>query len=368
MSSLRRILIVIVAGAATLVATGSASADRIELRRSIRRPSVDQPLRLEDIARLEGEHACSFRRLVVRPVRTETGTDRVMQVTIGQIRELLDDAGIDWPRVELSGGVVAVRPAARPRTANRSTVSTSRSRETVLPAEPRTSSGLRSVSEWRHEPAGSLGRQVVDLVLDAVGEIESDPARLFFSMGSSTLDRLTSTAEEIRVTLVQDQRAENPNPWDSVLLRVQGRRSGGEWRSTHARIEIGVLRVVPVAAHDIRKGRRIGEGDKDLRLEARPIRPSEAILDPSVIAGRKVVANVSAGEPILSSVLEPEKIVDRGAMIMVRSIVDGHEFNCLVESLQNGSLGDLVKCRTTSGESMLARVVGPNLAEIKSNP
>ena len=109
MSSLRRILIVIVAGAATLVATGSASADRIELRRSIRRPSVDQPLRLEDIARLEGEHACSFRRLVVRPVRTETGTDRVMQLTIGQIRELLDDAGIDWPRVELSGGVVTSR-------------------------------------------------------------------------------------------------------------------------------------------------------------------------------------------------------------------------------------------------------------------
>ena len=368
MSSLQRILIILATGAATLVATGSAIADRIELRRSIRRPSVNQPLRLEDIARLDGEHARSFRRLVVLSAQTETRTDRVMQVTIGQIRELLDDAGIDWPRVELSGGVVAVRPAARSRTASRSSASAPGFGEPVLRVESRAPSGLRSVSEWRHQPDGSLGRQVVDLVVDAVGDIESDPDRLFLSMDSSTLDRLTSSAEEIRASLVQDLRAENSNPWDSVLIRVQGRRPGGEWRSTHVRVEIGVLRVVPVAAHDIRKGRRIGEGDKDVRLEARPIRPSEVILDPSVIAGRKVVANVLAGEPILSSVLEPEKIVDRGGMIMIRSIIDGHEFNCLVEALQDGCLGDLVKCRTTSGESMLARVVGPNLAEVKSNP
>ena len=366
MSSLQRILIILLVAIATLVVSGSAVADRIELRRSIRRPSADQPLRLEDVARLDGEHACRFRHLVVLPAGTRAG--RVAEVTIGEIRDLLDEAGIDWPRVELSGGVVAVRPAVRSASGSPVAGSSPRSSSRISPDESASPSGLRSVSEWRSQPDGSLGRQVAELVVEAIGRIESDPDRLFFSMDSTGVDRLTSRAQEIRATLVPDHRAENERPWDSVLLRVQGRRSGDDWRSAHLRVEIGVLKVVPVAVRDIRKGRRIGEGDQDVRLEARPIRPSEVILDPSVIAGRKTISSVPAGEPILSAFLEPEEIVGRGAMIMIRSIIDGHEFNCLVECLQDGCLGELVKCRTTSGESMLARVVGPNLAEIKSNP
>ena len=367
MSSLQRILIILVAGAATLVATGSAVADRIELRRSIRRPADDRPVRLEDVARLDGEHARSFRRLVVLPARVDIHADRALQVTVGEIRGLLDEAGIDWPRVELSGGVVTVRPMARSRSASRpSATATSTSpmeHATSLSGMP---SGLRSVSEWRHQSEGSLGRQVADLVVDAVGVIEPDPDRLFFAIDQSALQRSSWDASELRATVVADHRSSIEHPWDSVLLRVEGRRSGGESRSTHVRVDIGVMKVVPVAARDIRKGRRIGQGDEDVRLEVRPVRPSEVILEPAAIAGRKTLANVVAGQPLLSSVFEPEKIVDRGAMIMIRSVIDGHEFNCLVESLQDGCLGDLVKCRTASGESMLARVVGPNLAEVKS--
>ena len=43
----------------------AATADRIDLRRSIRRASADTPLLLEEIARIEGEHARRFADLVV---------------------------------------------------------------------------------------------------------------------------------------------------------------------------------------------------------------------------------------------------------------------------------------------------------------
>ncbi|MBC02876.1 MAG: flagella basal body P-ring formation protein FlgA [Phycisphaerae bacterium] len=364
MSSLQRILIILVTGIATLAATGSAFADRIELRRSIRRPFADQPVRLGDVARLEGEHADGFRRLVVLPAGA--GTDRVARVTIGEIRELLEDAGIEWSRVELSGGSVAVRPAASGRSSSGGANSPSAPASRHAAVDAGSGSGFRPVGEWRNRPEGTLERQIAELILNEVGVLESDPDRLFLEVDRTVLELSASDAIEIRASVVDDHRTDVERPWDSVLLRIKERRPGGGWRSLHCRVNIGVMRIVPVAARDIRKGRRIEENERDIRIEARVVRPSETILDPSAIAGRKARLGVSAGDPILSSVLEPEKIVDRGAMIMIRSVIDGHEFSCLVECLQDGCIGDVVKCRTTSGESMLARVVGPNLAEVKS--
>jgi flagella basal body P-ring formation protein FlgA len=79
---------------------------------------------------------------------------------------------------------------------------------------------------------------------------------------------------------------------------------------------------------------------------------------------RRTRTTVSTGDVVLPSMLEPEAIVARGSDIMLRSTVDGHEFNFLVECTEDGCLGDLVECRTRSGRSMKARVIAPNMAEI----
>ena len=181
----------------TPVAT--AAVDRIELRRSIRRPAADRPVLLEDVARLEGEHALRLGRLVVLPALSGNAARRAVSFTIDDLRRLLEDSDVRWAAMELHGGRVVVRPASLPRSA----VSDGEEADTdsVVPvgSAPLPAAGLRSVRDWTQGRDSGIGRRIAALVAEAMKDVEANPDRLLFSFDAIAMSRLHPEIEGIGV-------------------------------------------------------------------------------------------------------------------------------------------------------------------------
>ena len=83
-----------------LSATSGLNADTITLRPSVRLSANSNSITLGDIADLDGPEALSFAAL---PVAKPSDSNDIIELSINDIRALLDDAGAHWGRVNLSG-------------------------------------------------------------------------------------------------------------------------------------------------------------------------------------------------------------------------------------------------------------------------
>ncbi|MCP4834594.1 MAG: flagella basal body P-ring formation protein FlgA [Phycisphaera sp.] len=365
MNRLLNIILAALLGAAAFTPVATAAVDRIELRRSIRRPAADRPVLLEDVARLEGEHALRLGRLVVLPALSGNAARRAVSFTIDDLRRLLEDSDVRWAAMELHGGRVVVRPASLPRSA----VSDGEEADTdsVVPvgSAPLPAAGLRSVRDWTQGRDSGIGRRIAALVAEAMKDVEANPDRLLFSFDATAMSRLHPEIEGIGVTVLAASRDEPAGIKDDLVLKVGGTRPNGSRQAVHVRVEIRVLRAMPVATRPIRRGRRIVGDGHDMSLQFRPVRISEVMEGAETMAGRKVIEDIPLGATIVPGLLESESIVKRGAFVMLRSIFDGHEINLEVECMKDACLHDVVPFETPDGARVMGRVLGSNIAEIQ---
>jgi hypothetical protein len=93
--SLRNILLPTILVVAVLI-PDVLSADVIRLRHSVRRSAADQPIRLGDIAILEGPQAEALSRTVIRPANARDATD-LIRIRVAEVaprrRGLLGNVG-----------------------------------------------------------------------------------------------------------------------------------------------------------------------------------------------------------------------------------------------------------------------------------
>lgn len=104
--------------AALLVAAlaGAARADAVRLRSGA---SVGPgPVRLADIAALEGPEAERFALVEIEPdALAAAGLRRVFEITLAQVRASIEREGANWGRIALSGSACVVRVAGEPEPA-----------------------------------------------------------------------------------------------------------------------------------------------------------------------------------------------------------------------------------------------------------
>ncbi len=88
-----------------LLLGNAAMADSITLLSSVSRLQDTSTITLGDIAKLVGTEATGWSRL---PIAESDGRDTV-HITVAQVRNRLDEAGVHWGRIDLHGQIVVVR-------------------------------------------------------------------------------------------------------------------------------------------------------------------------------------------------------------------------------------------------------------------
>jgi flagella basal body P-ring formation protein FlgA len=349
MTTLRTIL-ALAAGVA--VVAGSATADSILLKRSIRRAAVDQPVRLGDIATIAGPHAETFVSLEIAGV-ADLPTDRVATIDIADVRARLDAAGVAWGLVDLSGGKVAIRPAiSAASTTEPSPAPSTRTFETITPSRANTDAvpangihGFVRVSSLLDDANDDeLTATIARLIFDDLDGIERHPERVLLRIDRSEAERLPDAVRDCRV------RLRGRGDTDRVIVEVSGTLPEGRRPQVLMSVDVRLERPVPVATRRIPNGRRLLGAGVDLQVEWRPFAVSEVVgdsatlLDIASVIGRELAATVESGEPVLRTMLVPEIVVQRGMRVRVRSVFGGYEMVREMQALEDGAVGDRIMC------------------------
>lgn len=363
-----RTILAAVAGVATFASL--ATADSIELRRSIRRETADRPIVLRDIADLVGPNAEALADIEIAAA-ADLPVDRPVAIEIGEVRARLDAAGIAWARVDLTGGTVRVRPAIAVVAAVAAPSVATAPRFRVVDGEPgraeasTTTSPAVLAGDLISAPQDDLRAAIARIVLDdlATAEVETDPARVQLTIDGDDLAALPENAGDGVV------RLRGRAVVDHVIAEVTCRQPDGRRRQHLVSVEVRLMRLVPVAARRIQRGRDLLGLDTDLALDIRPCLVSEPQLDPRSLVGRRLLTTIDEGERIVPSMLVPENVVRRGSTVVVRTISAGYELRREMEAAEDGAIGDTVVCheagRRGRGASITAIVVGPGLLEVR---
>src|SRR5688572_20749723 len=91
-----------------LLLCASAHPDSITLKHSVRLIGKQAIITLADIANVQGERAAALAEL---PIATLRDDGAALEIQIQDVRAKLDDAGVNWGQVNLSGRSVVIRPA-----------------------------------------------------------------------------------------------------------------------------------------------------------------------------------------------------------------------------------------------------------------
>jgi flagella basal body P-ring formation protein FlgA len=347
-----RTILALTAGVAVIA--GAAAADSITLKRSVRRVGIDQPVRLRDIATIDGPHASRFASLEIAPAAS-LPADGVATIDVADVRTALDAAGVSWGEVDLSGGRVTLRPAidvgageADPATdapGRRFRTQTSDRGDHGVMDGAGANAGFDRVADLIDAAdADALSATIARLVLEDVLEVEPDPRRVLVRLDRSAVADLPETATDCRV------RLRGRGDTDRVIAEVSGRLPDGRRPQCLVPVEVRLERRVPVAARRITRGQRLLGAGADLEVAWRSFAISEVVgetatlLEPRSVVGRELATTVEPGEAVVRAMLVPEIVVRRGMRVRVRSVAGGYEMIRDMEALEDGAVGDRIPC------------------------
>lgn len=353
----------------------AATADRIDLRRSIRRAAPDAPIRLADIARLDGDHAARFADLVVLPVG-DVDAVRVERLHISEIRRLLADAGADWGRIDLAGGEVTVRPPISAGPGMAASQSTSR-RPTPDFEITRSADGRNAVEASADDRYRTLAETLVDdseaasvaQQIMAHWSLEgADLEELLLEIDLAPLARLPEDVEACRLSIIGAELS------DLVHVKVEGLDGQGRRPTVLIPVQIRRMADVPVAIAAIGAGRPVRGVGLDVAVERRPVRlsllaQSRALVDVRFVADRKTQGAIAAGDLLTRDLLVAEKVVDRGDEVIVESRIGGYLITYKAIATTDGVVDGRVMCRAIDGDRddiFSARAVAPGRVELFS--
>ena len=353
--------------------TASATfADRIELRRSIRR-SVDAPIRLADVAALEGDHARRFADLVVLPI-VEDSAGRVDRVHVSEIRRLLDAAGVDWGRIDLAGGEITVRPAVVPAIAdpNPKNPDASPVELPIVPTPtvvaPTVHDGFRTLAEVMNDESGPTAASIARQIAAHWSFEGPDLDSVLVDADLSSLQRLPDRIKRCRLSVIGGTLA------DLIHVKVEGVDDAGRRPAVLVSVRIRILASVPIATAGIGSGRPVAGLGHDVVVERRPVRPSiledpRRLVDAGSIAGRKTRRAIEPGDVLTRDLFVPETVIRRGDHVMVVSEIGGYRITYTAVATTDGVSDGRVTCRSIDGErtaTFSTQVVGPGRVRLSS--
>lgn len=348
----RQLLISVSCIAATLMCCASAHGDDVVLRSAARVPVGANVLTLADVAALEGAYAQSLGGVVVLELN---GPDRVIELSVQDVRHRLDEAGAHWGKVNLQGSRVVIRP----RTASAGSPPIAMqpvSLRGAAASRPEQPAGpvYHTVSEFADESTvrGAIGRAIAD----GLG-LSANDVQLAFDARDEALLATTASAFRIEVEAVSSLRSDRIQ---MVVRLWEGLRVAQNASLT----VLPLVRSTAVcAARDLSGGSKLLAND--VRIEDVWISPNRTGWLTSVndVVDQVLERNVSAGERIAPKHLRKHIIINRGDRAIIRCLVGGIVISMEAECRQAGAEGDSVEFRKLGErDTFFATVTGPGEA------
>lgn len=333
--------------AAAIIGLGAPSAfgDSIELKRNARVPA-HQPLLLEDIATLTGNAA---QQLAWTEVRSDAGGDR-FRIEMRELRTLLEEAGVRWSDLELSGSACTVLPVDPERLEQRV-----RAR-----SEQRAAESSADAPKWRG--SGQTVRTAVGGYLCRLLTVHPDDLQIRFHDNASKLLDLPSTGRQIEVRPV--------GSGETIPLRIavyQGDRLIAEQT---IRADVRVRRDAVVMTQSIRRGDMIPDSavtteERWLAIDADPATLGE-------VQGAEARAHLEPGRAVMDRDVDRPIAIERGDRVVVRCISGGIVLRMEAYAVESGRVGDLIELRPLGARrnrvGFTARVEAPGIAVTNTNP
>jgi len=344
--------VILFAVLACVALTTASLGDDVTLRSSARLPAGATEVTLADIADITGEYGNSLGGVVVLQL---AGPPRVIELSVQDVRQKLDEAGAHWGKVNLQGGRVVIRPRtpmagnaplAMHPVALRGEVQEHRIRNDEH--------AYHLVSAFADENSvrGAIGRYIASGLVTQVSAI-----KLAFDARDEALLATTSTQFRIEVEAVSSLRSDRIQMvvrlWDGMRIAQNA-----------------TLTVLPIVRTDaVVAARNMDEGAKvmasDLSIEDMWVSPSRSgwYTNPADVVDHVLDRAVQAGERLATKHLRKHIIMRRGDRAMVRCLVGGIVLSLEVECRQEGAEGEMVEFRKLGErETFFATITAPGEA------
>lgn len=330
------ITLVVLIGATAL----PASADEVVLRRSVRIRHDGEVVMLADIARIDGEYAMKFAQLKIARFDDRS---RPLEISVTEVEDVLDRAGVNRALLDLSGSRVIVRPFHRsnpqsdgPGACEPLKIENVADNRATFPGadteSPNTSDERTIVLDPRAVVGEDTARGLIAARLAPHWRNLTVPVRLLLK--TSEPDILAR--REARPTVMLDGRGGRISHPFSVTL--EGERTV----RVIASIEVNV--IANRAVEDLKRGTRIVLREVEALTQWVGLHDMDAVRTTSEMIGMRLDSRVAAGELLKRHHFEP--IVRRNDTIKVHSSGRGFtiEMDCI--SLEDGRIGETIKVRT----------------------
>ena len=332
------------------VTTTMTAADSITLRTAAVCSPRAKSIHLEDVAILEGPEAQAWARL---PVAETTGD--ILRISITDIRQRLDEAGVHWGRVDLHGGSVRVRPAKAVSAGAPEAMVPMTVKRSAVPVAG--TAGARSAVE-----ATGVETLRAAVMRFLVGTLDTTPDSLRIVFDATDDSWLDTTVGETRyeIRALSDMRMS-----DRLDLEIRRWAEGrpGEWRLLKVKPLIRCT-VAEAAANLSRHATILPEQVNAVEAWLTPSQRSIRLAPVDVI-GQMPVAPVRVGTMFRGRDIRAVKLVDRGDPIMVRCLVGGAAISLKARAESSGGLGETIELRRgRDRETFSATITGPGEAVI----
>ena len=341
----------------SLLCATPAMADSIDIKRSIRMRHADSRITLADIAALSGSHATKHADIVIDRFQDSS---RPMKITVDQISDALDQAGVNWARVELSGGTAVVRPYSGQRMQT-----TDPAACTPLQLE-NTLQAASDQEELLQAPVATTKLPV--LTINPRDIANEDTARGLIAMRMADLWR--DCEKPIRMHLQTSKTSLLNEKGLRPRVSPIGRIANGTGRFKVVMEEYGVIEVeayieIESLSHrsknDLARGQRISHRDVESTTDWVRIQGENNIrAGLEIILGGTLDRNVKAGMQFVTRDFTPT--IQRHDPIKVRSGSSGFSLTLDCVSLEDGHVGDTIQVKpdipgTRSKSDRVIRVV-----------
>lgn len=304
-----------------------------------------QPIRLGDVATLEGDNALALAAItLVEDIAKASAGRAWVQVTIADVRHALDDYGARMSALTLSGSGCTVRIAGAPQ-------------QQPDESKPRAPSPRAESVELDGPPTV---RRHAARTLAALMNVEpADLRMLFDSADAEFLDQPRPGAARI---VVQPQSTANSGRAVLACRILDGDRIID---SRTIRVDSEARRQVVVVQEMVKRKDEVPSASlvaQEMWLPASSGRPIASIQD---AAGSIARTRLEPGTVLRAEHLETPIVVKRNELVSVHAVRAGFEVQTRARARADARRGDLIAFRLEgSKKEFTARVEGPGVAVI----
>lgn len=328
-------------------------ASTIALRSAVRLPADATVVRLGDIAELSGPDAEALAGVIIEKLIDPAAA---VQIPLRQVRERLDEAGVHWGRVSLSGRTVTVRP--RRTGASSPPLPMSEAAIDGARLEHRKHESTRA----QHQPVsqimgqGTVRSMIAAYVANGLNVSPHDLQLSFDERNAAFLDAMPGQ-QQFEIEPVSNLRS------NRIDLTVRVWVDGLIDHRRTVSVSPLVRRPVVIVSEEIRRDQVIDEAS--LSIEQRWLAPNQSGLvhDTAAVAGRHALVRLREGEALRETHLRRETLIRRGEQVVVRCVVGSAVITLQAEARADGSEGDTIEFRKIGErDTFLATVTGRNEA------